>query len=181
MADRITSHAVIPAQAGTQPPRTTVILEISRSLSSRNFAKRNIRDPGPQAKRGVSRPWVPALPVMPKACFTQNSGMTGCASHKSRAPLSSSGQPCNASPVPRVVNGALQKEMAMAFEDKEAEIGLLLTRMQNEPENRHELYQLIVQQLNELKAYGMPLPEDLVRLEKGLEAEFAEDNKNAAP
>jgi hypothetical protein len=71
--------------------------------------------------------------------------------------------------------------MAMAFEDKEAEIGLLLTRMQNEPENRHELYQLIVQQLNELKAYGMPLPEDLVRLEKGLEAEFAEDNKNAAP
>jgi hypothetical protein len=88
---------------------------------------------------------------------------------------------CNASPVPRVVNGALQKEMAMAFEDKEAEIGLLLTRMQNEPENRHELYQLIVQQLNELKAYGMPLPEDLVRLEKGLEAEFAEDNKNAAP
>lgn len=69
----------------------------------------------------------------------------------------------------------------MAFEDKEAEIGLLLTRMQNEPENRHELYQLIVQQLNELKAYGMPLPEDLVRLEKGLEAEFAEDNKNAAP
>ncbi len=69
----------------------------------------------------------------------------------------------------------------MAFEDKEAEIGLLLTRMQNEPENRHELYQLIVQQLNELKANGIPLPEDLVRLEKGLEAEFAEDNKNAAP
>lgn len=69
----------------------------------------------------------------------------------------------------------------MAFEDKEAEIGLLLTRMQNEPENRHELYQQVMQQLNQLKAYGMPLPEDLVRLEKGLEAEFAEDNKNAAP
>jgi hypothetical protein len=71
--------------------------------------------------------------------------------------------------------------MAMAFEDKQAEIGLLLTRMQNEPENRHELYQRILQQLNELKAYGMPLPEDLVRLEKGLEAEFADDTKNAAP
>lgn len=69
----------------------------------------------------------------------------------------------------------------MAFEDKQAEIGLLLTRMQNEPENRHELYQRILQQLNELKAYGMPLPEDLVRLEKGLEAEFADDTKNAAP
>ena len=69
----------------------------------------------------------------------------------------------------------------MAFEDKQAEIGLLLTRMQNEPENRHELYQRILQQLNELKAYGMPLPEDLVRLEKGLEAEFADDTKNTAP
>jgi hypothetical protein len=120
---------------------------------------------------------------MPKACFQHDAldrDDRMCIPQISR-PLSSSGQPCNASPVPRVVNGALQKEMAMAFEDKEAEIGLLLTRMQNEPENRHELYQLIVQQLNELKAYGMPLPEDLVRLEKGLEAEFAEDNKNAAP
>ena len=28
----------------------------------------------------------------------------------------------------------------MAFEDKEAELGLLLTRMQNEPDDLHELY-----------------------------------------
>jgi hypothetical protein len=67
------------------------------------------------------------------------------------------------------------QEVAMAFEDKKAEIGLLLTRMQNEPENRRELYQLIMQQLNELKAYGMPLPDDLVRLEEGLEVEFLQD------
>jgi len=62
--------------------------------------------------------------------------------------------------------------IAMSFEDKEAELGLLLTRMQNEPEDRHELYAQIRQKLNELKAYGMPLPDTLVRLERQLEAEF---------
>jgi hypothetical protein len=60
----------------------------------------------------------------------------------------------------------------VSFEDKEAELGLLLTRMQNEPQDRHEVYQLIRQTLNELKAYGMPLPETLVNLERQLEAEF---------
>ena len=63
----------------------------------------------------------------------------------------------------------------MAFEAIQAEIGLLLTRMQNEPEDRHELYLLVMQKLNELKAYGMPLPEDLVQLERSLEAEFEAD------
>jgi hypothetical protein len=28
----------------------------------------------------------------------------------------------------------------MAFDDIQAELGLLLTRMQNEPDDRHELY-----------------------------------------
>jgi len=32
------------------------------------------------------------------------------------------------------------KDQHMAFEDKEAELGLLLTRMQNEPADLHELY-----------------------------------------
>lgn len=63
----------------------------------------------------------------------------------------------------------------MAFEDIQAELGLLLTTMQNEPADRHELYLQIRQKLYELKAYGMPLPEDLVQLEKRLEAEFEAD------
>jgi hypothetical protein len=41
----------------------------------------------------------------------------------------------------------------MAFEDKEAELGLLLTRMQNQPQDEHELYELVRQKLNEMKAY----------------------------
>jgi hypothetical protein len=63
----------------------------------------------------------------------------------------------------------------MAFEGKKAEIALLLAAMQDAPEDRHELYLRIVQKLNELKAYGLPLPADLVELERRLEAEFAAD------
>lgn len=67
----------------------------------------------------------------------------------------------------------------MAFENVQAEIGILMTRMQNEPEDRHELYLQLMEKLNEIKAYGMPLPQDLVDLEKALEAEFAADKKDA--
>jgi hypothetical protein len=61
----------------------------------------------------------------------------------------------------------------MAFEDKEAELGLLLGKMQTAPHDVHELYQQIRQKLAELRAYGMPLPNDLVEFERDLEAEFA--------
>jgi len=65
----------------------------------------------------------------------------------------------------------------MAFENVQAELGILMTRMQNEPEDRHELYLQLMEKLNELKAYGMPLPEDLVELEKALEAEFTSEKR----
>jgi hypothetical protein len=67
----------------------------------------------------------------------------------------------------------------VAFEDKEAEFGLLLTRMQEQPEDRQELYQQLRFKLNELKAYGMPLPDDLVQFEKDLEAELAVEADDA--
>jgi hypothetical protein len=67
----------------------------------------------------------------------------------------------------------------MAFENVQAEIGILMTRMQNEPEDRHELYLQLTEKLNELKAFGMPLPQDLVELEHALEAEFAAEERAA--
>ena len=67
----------------------------------------------------------------------------------------------------------------MAFEDVKAEMGILMTRMQNEPTDKHELYLMLMEKLNELKAYGMPLPQDLVELEKALEAEFAVEKREA--
>ena len=63
----------------------------------------------------------------------------------------------------------------MDMEDVKAELGILLTRMQNEPEDRHELYLMVMEKLNEMRAFGMPLPEDLLKLEAALEAEFAQD------
>jgi hypothetical protein len=65
----------------------------------------------------------------------------------------------------------------MAFENIKAEIGLLLAALQDAPEDRHELYLRIMQKLNELKAYGMPLPADLVELERMLEAEFSAERR----
>ena len=67
----------------------------------------------------------------------------------------------------------------MAFEDLKAELALLLNQMENQPEDRHELYLQIREKLNEMRAFGMPLPEDLVRLEQQLEAEFKADERAA--
>jgi hypothetical protein len=67
----------------------------------------------------------------------------------------------------------------MAFDDLKAEIALLLAQMENQPEDRHELYLQIRERLNEMLAFGMPLPEDLVQLEKDLEAEFKAEERAA--
>jgi len=61
----------------------------------------------------------------------------------------------------------------MAFEDLKAELALLINQMENQPEDRHELYLQVREKLSEMRAFGMPVPEDLVRLEEELEAEFA--------
>jgi hypothetical protein len=61
----------------------------------------------------------------------------------------------------------------MAFESLMAKISLLVTQMENQPEDKHELYMQLRERLNEIRSTGMPLPDDLVRLEEELEAEFA--------
>ena len=60
----------------------------------------------------------------------------------------------------------------MAFEQLRAEIGLLLAQTGDVPEDRHVLYQRIRQKFGEMRAVGMPVPQDLVDLETELEAEF---------
>jgi hypothetical protein len=60
----------------------------------------------------------------------------------------------------------------MALEELKAQIGLLLSEMNNQPEDLHELYEEIHQKLNELRATGMALPQDLLDLEARLLAEF---------
>ena len=58
----------------------------------------------------------------------------------------------------------------MAFDDLIVTIRLLMERMDHQAEDQHELYQQLHEKLNELRAMGMPLPDDLVALEQTLEA-----------
>jgi hypothetical protein len=67
----------------------------------------------------------------------------------------------------------------MAFDDLKAELALLINQMENQPEDPHELYLQIREKLNEMRAFGMPLPEDLVAFEKDLEAQFAATKRAA--
>lgn len=60
----------------------------------------------------------------------------------------------------------------MALEEIKAQISLLLEQMVNQPEDVHEVHENLREKLNELRAMGMPLPDDLVELEKRLEADF---------
>jgi len=61
----------------------------------------------------------------------------------------------------------------MAFERLMAEASLLVSEMENHPEDKHELYLQLREKLNEMRALGQPLPDDLLELEKSLEEEFA--------
>jgi hypothetical protein len=60
----------------------------------------------------------------------------------------------------------------MAFEAIKAELDLLLAEMVNQPEDAHEIREQLREKLNELRALGLPLPADLVALEKRLEEDF---------
>lgn len=60
----------------------------------------------------------------------------------------------------------------------EADIGYLLTQLERtQPEDRHQIHFQIREHLRQMRAFGMPLPEDLERLEARLEAEFAQSSK----
>lgn len=52
----------------------------------------------------------------------------------------------------------------MAVEEREAEIAFLLTKLEDQPEDRHEIYLQLREKLNMMRASGMPLPDDLARL-----------------
>lgn len=56
----------------------------------------------------------------------------------------------------------------MALESIKAQISLLLEEMVNQPEDDREVQEQIREKLNELRALGLPLPADLVDLEKRL-------------
>lgn len=60
----------------------------------------------------------------------------------------------------------------MSFENLKAQIALLVGQINNQPEDVHELYELLHQKLNEFRATGQSLPQDLVELERRMLKEF---------
>jgi hypothetical protein len=60
----------------------------------------------------------------------------------------------------------------MAFEELKAQIGYLFGQINNQPEDIHELYELLHQKLNEFRATGQRLPDDLAQLEERMLKEF---------
>ncbi|RWL42018.1 MULTISPECIES: hypothetical protein [unclassified Mesorhizobium] len=64
----------------------------------------------------------------------------------------------------------------MALEAIKAQIDLLLQEMINQPEDDREIQEQLREKLRELRAMGLPLPADLVELEKRLDDDLdAED------
>lgn len=60
----------------------------------------------------------------------------------------------------------------MAFERIKSEIAMLLAEMENQPQNLWELHEMTREKLIELRALGLPLPQDMVDLEKKLNLEL---------
>ncbi|MGI9480447.1 MAG: hypothetical protein ACR2PI_27405 [Hyphomicrobiaceae bacterium] len=60
----------------------------------------------------------------------------------------------------------------MAFEDLITRINLFLSEAINQPEDAHEQLEQLHLELNQLRATGQPIPDDLARLERRLEEEF---------
>ena len=67
----------------------------------------------------------------------------------------------------------------MDRDEIEATVSLLLDDMEGEWGDRHEIFLRVQQVLEQMRAMGMPLPADLVRMEEELAAEFTADVKNA--
>ena len=68
----------------------------------------------------------------------------------------------------------------MALETLQAEIALLLNQMENQPADRHEVHAVLHEKLNAMRAFGLPLPQDLLDLEAALAADFPKGWPDAA-
>ncbi|TCO68784.1 hypothetical protein [Rhodovulum euryhalinum] len=56
----------------------------------------------------------------------------------------------------------------MAFEQLKAGIALILEEIEKRPEDRHVLQEELREKIAELRGLGMPVPEDILRLEEEL-------------
>jgi len=66
----------------------------------------------------------------------------------------------------------LQGRFAVDIEAIKAQLADLVRVIEDKPEDSHELFLQLHEKLNEIRAFGMPVPQDLLDLERALEAEF---------
>ncbi len=62
-----------------------------------------------------------------------------------------------------------------------AAINLLVEQMDHEPDDLHEVHLKLREHLDRLRATGMPLPDDLVELERRLTADVEGAEPNEVP
>jgi hypothetical protein len=65
----------------------------------------------------------------------------------------------------------------MAFDQLISEINMLLSEMETQPQDQWELHEVILEKLNELRALGLPVPQDLVKLEERLSRELKQADR----
>ena len=65
----------------------------------------------------------------------------------------------------------------MAFDRLKTEISMLLSEMDNQPQDQWEMHELVLEKLNELRAFDLPLPQDLLELEKRISSDLEEAGK----
>ena len=68
--------------------------------------------------------------------------------------------------------------MGVSEQELEAAVALLIEEMEGDQGDSHEIYLRLRQLLDQMRATGMPLPDDLVKLEKDLSAEFSAEAKD---
>lgn len=69
----------------------------------------------------------------------------------------------------------------MSFEALKAGIALILDEIEKRPDDRHILQEELREKIAELRALGLPVPEDIARLERQLADDEADDLYNDMP
>ncbi|MGP1397010.1 MAG: hypothetical protein ACTS3R_16005 [Inquilinaceae bacterium] len=67
----------------------------------------------------------------------------------------------------------------MTDQDFDVALALLMEDMEGDQGDRHEIFMRVKQMIDQMRAMGMPPPDDLVRLEDQLAAEFEEDARKS--
>ncbi|MEQ8665975.1 MAG: hypothetical protein RIC16_09635 [Rhodospirillales bacterium] len=61
----------------------------------------------------------------------------------------------------------------MSFEEYQAELSLLLSQLDNQPDDEHEIMMRLKQMLDTMRSEGLPIPGDLAKLEADLDELFS--------